>query len=251
MEYFIGKVIRRRNKFHNRLIKMTISIIIPTFNESKNIAALVKYLLSKSDNTLAEVIVCDGGSNDNTAEIAKLAGANTILSQETGRAVQMNLGASIAKGDILYFIHADCFPPKTFIKDIQQAISHGYDLGRYRTMFLSNKKILKFNAWFTRFDIFFCMGGDQTLFIKKSFFKICSGFNEKMKIMEDYDFCERARKKGKYKILKGTALVSDRKYSNNRWLTVQLANLKIVKMYKKGASQQEMINIYKKLLNPY
>jgi GT2 family glycosyltransferase len=71
-----------------------------------------------------------------------------------------------------------------------------------------------------------------------------------MKIMEEYDLCERAKKKGKYKILKGIALVSDRKYRSNSWLKVQLVNLKIVKLYKKGASQQEMINTYKQLLYP-
>jgi len=217
-----------------------ISIIIPTYNEEKNLTALVKYLISKSNSSVVDIIVSDGGSTDNTVEAAELAGANAIVSPACGRAAQMNYGAGLAKGDILYFIHADCFPPENFIKDIQQAISDGNVLGRYRTKFITNKKILKLNAWFTRFDLFICMGGDQTFFIKKSHFELCGGFNENMKIMEDYEFCQRARKTGKYKILKGTALVSNKKYSTNSWLKVQLANLKIVNMYKRGACQQEM-----------
>jgi GT2 family glycosyltransferase len=160
----------------------------------------------------------------------------------------MNYGASHAKGDVLYFIHADCFPPAGYINDIQNAIKAGYDFGRYRTRFDSNKFMLKINAWFTRFDFFICMGGDQTLFIKKSLFEQCKGFKEDMKIMEEYEFCERARKYGRYKILKDEACISARKYDTNSWMRVQLANFKIVRMYKKGTSQKEMIATYRQML---
>ena len=227
---------------------MTISIIIPTYNEANNIGKLIQFLIANSTSSVTDIIISDGGSGDKTIEVAKLAGANAVSSPSPGRAAQMNFGASIATGDILYFVHADCFPPKDFVKDIQQAVINDNDLGRYRTRFNSDKTILKINAWFTRFDLFICMGGDQTLFIKKSFFSKCNGFKEDMKIMEEYEFCERARKTGKYKILDGEVLVSDRKYNNNSWLQVQLANSKIVGMYKRGASQHEIINIYKKML---
>jgi GT2 family glycosyltransferase len=70
-----------------------------------------------------------------------------------------------------------------------------------------------------------------------------------MKIMEDYDFCERARKLGRYKIIPKAALISARKYETNSWLQVQLANARVVSMYKKGASQQEMLETYKRMLS--
>jgi GT2 family glycosyltransferase len=130
-----------------------------------------------------------------------------------------------------------------------KAVSEGYELGRYRTRFDSNKTILKVNAWFTRFDFFICMGGDQTLFIKRSLFNECKGFREEMKIMEEYEFCQRARQKGRYKIMAGSALISARKYDTNTWLQVQLANSKVVRMYKQGASQQEMVETYKRMLS--
>jgi GT2 family glycosyltransferase len=93
------------------------------------------------------------------------------------------------------------------------------------------------------------MGGDQTLFIKRSLFERCGGFREEMMIMEEYEFCERAREKGRYKILDGYALISARKYETNSWLRVQLANAKVIRMYKKGASQQQMLSTYKQMLN--
>jgi len=228
---------------------MTISIIIPTYNEEKSIGSLVRYLKQHSNEALVDLIVSDGGSEDRTIDEAGAAGATAVVSPGKGRAAQMNFGASLAKGDVLYFIHADCYPPKSFIADVLTSIRQGYDLGRYYTKFDSRKPILKINAWFTRFDFFICMGGDQTLFIKRSLFQECGGFREEMKIMEEYEFCQRARQKGRYKIMNGSALISARKYDSNTWLQVQLANAKVVRMYKKGASQQELVDTYKKMLS--
>ncbi len=228
---------------------MKVSIIIPTYNERNIIGELIQYLFENIDSSVIEIIVADGESIDDTMEVAKEAGAKVVVSPVKGRAAQMNYAAGIANGEVFYFIHADCFPPKGFIKDIYQAIETGYDLGRYRTKFDSGKAILKINAWFTRFDLFMCMGGDQTLFIKRSLFEECKGFKEDMRIMEEYEFCERARKTGKYKILNDEVLISARKYDTNSWLSVQQANYKIMNMYKKGASQQQILDTYKKLLN--
>lgn len=228
---------------------MTISIIIPTYNEAQNIGRLVRHLKKEHSNGgMADIIVSDGGSNDGTREIAAAEGATAVLSPAKGRAAQMNHGASLAAGDILYFVHADCFPPPTFVADIEKALKEGYDLGRYRTRFDSDKLILKINAWFTRFDLFICMGGDQTLFIKRALFERCNGFKENMRIMEEYEFCQRARQYSKYKIFPKSVLVSARKYDTNSWLRVQLANAKVVRMYKKGATQEEMLATYRRML---
>ncbi|GEO08239.1 TIGR04283 family arsenosugar biosynthesis glycosyltransferase [Segetibacter aerophilus] len=225
-----------------------ISIVIPTYNEADNIARLVSYLAGNCNKNACEIIVSDGGSTDDTLSIAQSAGAKAVLSVNKGRAAQMNFGAFIAQGDILYFIHADTFPPVTFAKDIEQAVSDGYAFGRYRTAFASKKAVLKINAFFTRFDWFVCYGGDQTLFMTKSAFNAVKGFNEQMLIMEDYDIVTRAKEMGRYKILAKNALVSARKYDTNSWLKVQWANRTIVKMYKDGRSQQEMVSKYKELL---
>lgn len=226
-----------------------ISIIIPTYQEAAVIGLLIKYLLQHGNNNNLEVIVVDGGSSDDTKNIAANAGANALVSPQKGRAAQMNYGASLAKGDVLFFVHADTFPPKTFVSDINAAIKDGFDFGRYRTKFDSKKFILKLNAFFTRFDLFVCYGGDQTLFIKKSLFQEINGFDNSMRIMEDYDITVRAKQKGTYKIIPKNALISARKYETNSWFEVQKANYTIVQMFKKGASQEAMVDKYKNMLN--
>ncbi len=226
-----------------------ISIIIPTCNEQENIKKLIGYLKDNSLQQQIEIIVSDGGSTDGTMQAAIDAGANAaVLSPKKGRAPQMNYGASVAGGNCLYFIHADALPPATFISDIENAFAAGFEFGRYRTKFDSSKKILYFNAFFTRFDLFMCYGGDQTFFIKKDLFKKIGGFDDTMLIMEDYEIVSRAKKHAKYKIIQKGTLVSARKYDSNSWLKVQAANYRIIQLFKKGASQEMMHDMYKRML---
>ncbi len=228
---------------------MKVSLIIPTYNEAENIGALLDFLIENGDESLLEIIVADGGSTDATLEAAKKTGVKTVLSPKKGRAAQMNYGASIANGDLFYFVHADTKPPKTYLKDISESINQGYDLGRYLSKYDSKSWLLKMNALLSRLDTFAGMGGDQTLFITKKLFQQTGGFDGNMKIMEEFEFCGRARKQGKYKIMMKPVLISARKYEKNSWLKIQYANYTIVKMYRNGASQENMVSKYKEMLN--
>lgn len=228
---------------------MTISIVIPTFNEAENIGKLVDYLLGNSNENLVEIIVSDGGSTDETVKNAENAGAKVIKSPEKGRASQMNFGASAAIGNIFYFVHADTIPPKSYLTDIIKAVQKDYQMGRYLSKYDSKSWLLKINAFLSLLDTFAGMGGDQTLFISRKLFEETGGFNGEMKIMEEFEFCARARKKGKYNVIPKAVLISARKYEINGWLSVQKANYTIVKMYQKGASQQDMVVRYKEMLH--
>ena len=225
-----------------------ISIIIPTLNESENIVPLITSIFNYKKGAI-EVIVCDGGSSDDTVQVAKAAGATVFIAPQKGRAAQMNFGAKNANGSILYFVHADVKLNPDFEQDIYQAINEGFSLGCYRYQFDSKKILLKINAFFTRFDKIWCRGGDQTLFVKRTCFERLGGYRDHFKIMEDYDFISRARKEFKFKIIPKNVIVSARKYDTNSYLKVQLANLKIMRMWKKGASHTEMADTYQKLLD--
>lgn len=228
---------------------MKISIIIPTYNEEENIESLISYLLNIEKKSNIEIIVTDGGSNDKTIETAQKNGALAVLSPLKGRAGQMNYGVSFATGDVLYFIHADSRPPLSYFTDIEKAITNGYDCGCYRSQFDSNHFMLKINAFFTRLNVLFCRGGDQTIFVTRALFDRAGPYKNEMLIMEDYDFLARIRKLGKFKLFNKATIFSARKYEENNWLQVQKANLKIVRMYKNGKSQQEMLDTYKRMLN--
>ncbi|MEJ8840954.1 TIGR04283 family arsenosugar biosynthesis glycosyltransferase [Lacibacter sp. H375] len=226
-----------------------ISVIIPVYNEEKNIASLVTYLKLHGGSLLQEIIVCDAASTDETKEVATKAGATVVVSPKKGRGAQLNYGASKASGSVFYFVHADVFPPPSFATDIQKAVADGYGLGRYRTTFNTRKWYVQMMSFFSRFDWFACYGGDQTLFVTRELFVTTGGYRRDMRVMEDYEFVERARQQSQYKIFAAGALISDRKYDKNSWWKVQTANRTMMLMYKNGASQEEMAALYKRLLN--
>ena len=228
---------------------MTLSIIIPTLNEASNIGELVKYLKKNTKGSLCDLIVADGGSTDGTSQIAEAAGAKVISCKSRGRACQMNEGVKIATGDTLYFVHADTIPPATFVQEIEAAINEGFPIGCFRFKFDSDKKILKFNAFMTRFDKMYCRGGDQTLFVKRNLFEELGGFKKDFQIMEEYDFIARARERHDFKIIPKDVIVSARKYEERSWFRVMFANSVVFNMYKLGASQDAMVNTYRKLLS--
>lgn len=161
----------------------------------------------------------------------------------------MNHAATLAGGDVLYFVHADTRPPTSYATDIEAAIAQGYDCGSFRFRFDRNKGMLRFNSFFTRFNYLFFRGGDQSIFVTRTLWEKVGPYREDMRIMEDYDFLARIWKAGRFKLIQKDTIVSARKYYTNSWLCVQLANLKVVRMYRRGASQQDMIEAYRKALN--
>lgn len=86
---------------------LRLSIVIPALNEARAIASMVERARLEAD----EVVVCDGGSLDNTVALAKAAGA-IVCQSAPGRGVQLDTGAAAATGEILWFLHADsALPP--------------------------------------------------------------------------------------------------------------------------------------------
>ena len=229
---------------------MQMSIIIPTYNEAKNISRVLKRLREYSTPDLKEIIVIDGESEDDTVQIAKTCGADiACISPQKGRAAQMNYGVSLASGDVYYFVHADTLPPKSYIMDIHETLEQGYPMGCYRFQFDSASKLLKINAWFTRFDRLMCRGGDQTLFVTRDLFEEMNGYRDDFRIMEEYDFLTRARKVAQFRIIPKDVIVSARKYDNNSYLRVNLANFTVFMMYFMGFSQDRLVKVYKWMLD--
>lgn len=227
---------------------MKISIIIPTYNEADYIQELLNYLHEHANSSVAEILVVDGQSIDHTPQKVQDAGIKCIISPQKGRAAQMNLGARQAIGDILYFVHADSYPPKSYANDVVQSIENGAESGCYRFSFDSDKWLLKVNSWFTRFDRLMCRGGDQTLFIKRDLFEELNGFKN-YAIMEDFDIIKRLRERGTFHIIPKSAVVSARKYEENSYLKVNFINLIIFLMFYFGASENTMVHAYKSLIS--
>ncbi|MCG8576474.1 MAG: TIGR04283 family arsenosugar biosynthesis glycosyltransferase [Flavobacteriales bacterium] len=228
---------------------MKLSIIIPTYNEAQYIGRLLDRIISEQD-TNTEIIVVDGGSEDETLKIVSNRDV-IVFNSDLSRAVQMNVGAEKARGEVLYFVHADTLPPVGFLKDINEALNEGCIAATYRSKFDSGKWLLKINEFFTRFNRLYCRGGDQSLMIKKEFFDELGRFDESLKIMEEYPLIKRLMDSKRLKVFDKTILISSRKYEQNSWLKVNLANLKAYKMFKRGEDSLKIKETYcQKLQSP-
>lgn len=221
---------------------MTLSVIIPVFNEARIIADTIKTINERSANPV-NIIVVDGGSEDETCRQAKAAGAEIISSPRKGRAAQMNVGAEHAVGDLLYFLHADSLPPQHFDQKIEQAYNRGYVSGCFQLAFDGDSKLLDIYAWFTRFDIDAFRFGDQSLFIVKDSFEKIGGFREDHLVMEDNEIVRRIKKQFSFIILDDKVETSGRAYRQGGELRLQIIFIIIVFLYHCGVSQEILAHL--------
>lgn len=228
---------------------MKISIIIPVLNEAEGIAQLLKHLRNNSwPENILEIIVVDGGSTDATVEVAKKAGA-TLVNSAKSRARQMNAGAHSAAGPLLYFLHADSFPPAQFDASILEAVKNGYSAGCFRLKFDYRHPLLDFSAWCTRFDVPAFRFGDQSLFVTKKVFEASGRFREDLVVMEDNEIMARLKKQACFTILPESVLTSARKYLKNGVWRLQFLFTLIYFGYHLGVSQEKLVRFYRRSIS--
>jgi len=225
-----------------------ISIIIPTYNEAEQIEHTINKTLMANGKEEIEIIVVDGGSTDDTINIAEQCGAIVVTSARKGRAAQMNVGASMAKHDLLYFLHADSIPPDNFTSQILKANKDEILSGCFRLTFDYNHWFLKANVWFTRFNVNAVRFGDQSLFVTKDIFRKSGGFREDLLMMEDQEIIHRIRKFGTFMVLNDVVSTSARKYLDNGVYRMQGIFYMLWGLYYLGYSQEKLVQLHKRLI---
>jgi len=228
---------------------MSISVIIPTFNEGDSITQTIETVRRYSNDHIQEILVVDGGSADQTLEKANAAGASIIKSSKKGRSAQMNVGAKHAEGEILYFLHADTHPPKNFDSAIKKAMNQAHQAGCFQLAFDYDHFLLRFYSWFTRFDIDLFRFGDQSLFIRKETFHELQGFQEDHIVMEDQEFVRRIKNSFSFALLDKAVTTSAHKYRKNGIVKLQLIFTLILLLYYIGVDQNKLMAIYKQFIN--
>lgn len=170
---------------------MSVSIIIPTLNEAKSLRQLLPALTSQPG--IAEVIVADGGSRDETPAIVSASGGK-LITTERGRARQMNAGAALASGDILLFLHADSQLPANAMGRIESVVSTERPWGRFDVRLSGSHTLLRIVErminW--RSALSGIATGDQAIFVRRDLFETLGGYAE-IPLMEDVELSKRLR----------------------------------------------------------
>lgn len=208
----------------------SISIIIPTLNEAATLAALIAATAAAADT---EFIVVDGGSQDQTVEVARRAGWKVLFSPP-GRARQMNTGAAAASGEILLFLHADTRLPQGFDTHARSILSRpGVVAGAFQLQIAAAKfglrVIEKLANWRAR--RLQMPYGDQAIFLRANRFRAVGGFPD-MPIMEDFELVRRLRKQGRVEIAPVPAATSGRRWEElGPWRTAFINQVCILAYY--------------------
>ena len=183
---------------------------MPVYNEEEYLpATLPKLEIGRAE----ELIVVDGGSTDQTVEIARKYTPKVIQSTK-GRAKQMNTGARYANGDILFFVHADCIPPEGAYDMIRKALEKpSVIMGAFDIRFNTDEICYRVVASSAnlRSRLTSVAYGDQGIFVLKKRFNELNGFAD-IPLMEDIEFSRRAKRLGRVVFLSPPMLVSPRRF---------------------------------------
>ena len=221
-----------------------ISIIIPVLNEAKIIQPILNELHTSSQ---VEIIVVDGGSQDNTVAVAIQTGVKVISVLHKGRAAQMNAGANIARGDILLFLHADTKLPSNFVELVVKTLEpDNVVAGAFELAIDGEATSLRWIELLVkvRSRLFSLPYGDQAIFISKKAFINFGGFAD-LAIMEDFEFIKRIAKQGKIAIAPATVTTSGRRWQKLGVWKTTLINQAIIAGYYLGISATKLSNFYR------
>lgn len=199
-------------------------MIVPTYQEEARLGFCLE-LLGACGGDL-EVLVADGGSTDHTRGVAARYPEVRWIEAPRGRARQMNAGAAAARGDRLWFLHADCQAPPDAPARILEALGDPRtSMGAFRFAVDSPRhayRVLELGIR-VRSELLGVPYGDQGLFLRRADFERLGGFPE-VSAMEDLYLVREMRRQGRVRTLPVPLVTSARRWESQGLLATGLHN---------------------------
>lgn len=220
-----------------------VSIIIPVLNEANGVVHVLERLQGVFGQG-AEVVVVDGGSDDETVERARLLADRVTISRR-GRGLQMNTGAALATGDVLLFLHADTLLPASALELIREAVDNGATWGRFDVYIEGSIRGLGMVAFMMnwRSRLTGIATGDQAIFVTREAFERKGGFPA-IPLMEDIVFSEAMRKEARPACLSARVTTSGRRWEKHGLLRTILTMWWLRLRFYFGASPNDLAREY-------
>jgi len=218
-----------------------LSVILPTLNEEERL----KPTLNSIKRFIDEIIISDGGSIDGTVGYAKSVGARVVIVGK-GRGSQLKIGAQIAEGDWLLFLHGDTVLADGWFTEATKFMNLGLnkagvfkfslDDPRYLARFIEKIVLLRNKLLAMPF-------GDQGILISRSFYEELGGFKS-IPIFEDVDIIRRIGRR-QLVFFNSCAITSAERYNKTRIFFQSFKNLLMFILYYLGASPHFLVRLYK------
>jgi rSAM/selenodomain-associated transferase 2 len=221
-----------------------ISVIVPTLDEEVALSRLMARLAAES--APHEVIVSDGGSADGTVALAAGNGAR-IVAGARGRGAQLAAGADAARGELLWFLHADSLPGPGALGAIGAALADPAVVGgnfslRFDGGTAFDRWLTGFYAWFRRHGLYY---GDSGIFVRRAVYRRIGGIRP-MALMEDYEFSRRLNRAGAVACIADPPLTtSSRRFQGRRPAAIVAGWLAIHALYHLGAPPALLARLYR------
>lgn len=222
-----------------------LSIIVPVLNEAGLIAGFLQRLRALGPSL--EIIVVDGGSTDETRAIAEPL-ADYVIAAPRGRGSQMNAGARIARGRLLWFLHADSEVPADSIAQIQAAmIALPLVGGCFRLRFPRRELIYRVSDSLGNIGVsaFGFALGDHGIFCRRSVFQEVGGYPD-VPILEDAEIYRRLRRQGRMLQLRGEIISNPRTYEAHGVYRTTAVYFFILALYVLGGSIEFLDQVHRR-----
>jgi len=225
-----------------RAMGRRVSIVMPVLDESAVLGAALAALAPLAANG-AEVIVVDGGSRDESRELAARQGCR-VVSAPRGRASQMNAGAQAASGDALVFLHADTRLPQDALAAIAAALERR-EWGRFDVTIEGEGALLALVAAMMnlRSRLTGIATGDQAIFVRREAFERAGGFPA-IPLMEDVALSRALKKVGAPACLAQRVTTSGRRWQRHGTLRTILLMWRLRAAYALGADPRSLARAY-------
>ena len=221
-----------------------LSVIIPALNEADGIAASLQALAPLRARGV-EIVVVDGGSTDNTVELARPL-ADQIISAPRGRAFQMKAGAAQAHGDLLLFLHADCRLPATADGIIVDGLTRARKTwGRFDVTLAGSHPLLRVVGAMMnlRSRLTGVATGDQGLFVTRTLFETAGRYPD-IALMEDIALSKQLKAFGRPLALRHRIITSARRWEKHGVLRTILLMWRLRFQYWLGADPNTLAKTY-------
>jgi rSAM/selenodomain-associated transferase 2 len=221
-----------------------LDVVIPTLNAGQRLERTLASLRDGGPSVF--VIVCDGGSRDESVAIARAAGA-LVVTTSTGRGRQLAAGAAAGARPWLLFLHADTVLAAGWHAAVEAFIGQSTDatrVGHFRLRFDSRahaaRRVERLAAW--RCRTFGLPYGDQGLLISRQLYQRLGGFRP-LPLMEDVDLVRRIGR-ASLVALDADAVTSAERYERDGWLLRPLRNLSCLALYFAGLPPPLLQRLY-------